>query len=56
MSKNKTSTKPVISLPKSVKAFAASMNSNKEKSFVKAMVELEYKDLIQSRTRGKKND
>ena len=52
----KTSTKPVIKLPKAVKAFAASMGRSKEKAFIKDMVALEYRDLFFSRTRGKKGD
>lgn len=53
---NKTSTKAVVKIPKSVKAFAASMSRSKERAFIKDMTTLAYRDLFFSRSRGKKGD
>lgn len=52
----KTSTKPVVKIPKAVKAFAASMSRSKERAFIKDMTTLAYRDLFFSRTRGKKGE
>ena len=56
MSKHNHNSKPVIKLPKAVKAFAASLTRSKERAFVKDMAALEYRDLFSSRSRSKKSN